>query len=146
MQLGEAQARGPGSDDYWSEDFDQEQNCAQKERIVELQGKVECLILLKLLPRICRRGFMEHASVPHRWSRLVFLIIAIIIRRTRPVLSTCARCPSPDRFSSFLLKITFQVQRLCDFTDVKTPGKLLYCYNRGFKLQRHCLEQRSEPI
>ena len=31
-----------------------------------------------------------------------------------------------------LLKITFQVQRLCDFTAVKSSGKLLYCYNRGF--------------
>ena len=27
-------------EDYWSEDFDQEQNCAQKERIAELQDKV----------------------------------------------------------------------------------------------------------
>ena len=138
-----------GNEDYWSEDFDQEQNCAQKERIVELQGKVESRILSKLLPRISRRGVLEHVSAPRRWSRLVFLIIAIIIRRTRPMLSTCARCPSADRFSSFssfLLKITFQVQQLCDFTDVKTSGKLLYCYNRGFKLQRHCLEQRSEPI
>ena len=29
-----------GEEDYWSEDFDQEQNCAQKERIAELQDKV----------------------------------------------------------------------------------------------------------
>ena len=33
------QARG-GSDDYWDEDFDQGQNCAQKERIAELSNNV----------------------------------------------------------------------------------------------------------
>ena len=137
VQLGLVQARGPGNDDYWSENFDKEQNCAKKERIAELQEKVECHILSKLLPRISRRGIMDHASVPLKWSRLVFLIIPIRRRRTRLMPSTCARCPSPDRFASFscfLLKNTFKVQRLCDFTDVKTSGKLLYCYNRGFKL------------
>ena len=129
----QAQARF-GEEDYWSQDFDQEQNCAQKERIIELQGKVRCYILSMLLPRKFRRGVMEHVSAPLRWSRLVFLITAITIRRTRPVPSTCAKCPSPDRFSSFssfLLKIALQVQRLCDFTAVKSSGKLLYCYNRG---------------
>ena len=39
----QAQARF-GEEDYWSQDFDQEQNCAQKERIAELQDKVECRI------------------------------------------------------------------------------------------------------
>ena len=33
------QARG-GSDDYWDEDFDQGQNCAQKEKIAELSNIV----------------------------------------------------------------------------------------------------------
>ena len=28
-------------------------------------------------------------------------------------------------------KLFLQVQRLCDFTAVKSSGKLLYCYNRG---------------
>ena len=34
-------------------------------------------------------------------------------------------------YFSFFLKTTLQVQRLCDFTAVKSSGKLLYCYNRG---------------
>ena len=85
--------------------------------------------LVEVACRITRR----RVSAPLRWSRLV-LIIPIRGQRTRPMPSTCARLPSPERFAScscFLLKNTFKVQRLCDFTDVKTSGKLLYCYNRG---------------
>ena len=31
-------------------------------------------------------------------------------------------------------QIYFQVRKFCDFTAVKKPGKLLYCYDRGFTL------------
>ena len=34
----------------------------------------------------------------------------------------------------FHIKFTVQVERLCDFTAVKSTGKLLYCYDRGFML------------
>ena len=98
VQLSEAQARGPGNDDYWSENFDQEQNCVQKDRIAELQGKVEFQTLLKLSSRITRLGVKDHVTAHLRWSRIVFMIIEIRIRRTRHVLSTCARWPSQDRF------------------------------------------------
>ena len=90
MQLSKAQARGPGSTDYWSENFDQEQNCVQKERIAELQEKVERLILVKLLPRVARMGVEDHVTAPLRWSQMV-MITEIRIRRTRPVPSTCVR-------------------------------------------------------
>ena len=33
-------AQGRGADDYWSEDYDQSQNCARGERIAELRAKV----------------------------------------------------------------------------------------------------------
>ena len=32
------------------------------------------------------------------------------------------------------IKSTVQVERLCDFTAVKSTGKLLYCYDRGVML------------
>ena len=88
--------------------------------------------IVEVACRITRR----RVSAPLRWSRLV-LIIPIRGQRTRPMPSTCASLPSPERFAScscFLLKNTFKVQRLCDITDVKTYGKLLYCDKRGFKL------------
>ena len=92
----QAQARF-GEEDYWSQDFDQEQNCAQKERIAELQNKVECHIWVKLLLRRAWRGVMEHASAPLRWSRLA-MIIAVQIWRTRPVPSTRVRWAWLDRY------------------------------------------------
>ena len=36
--------QGRGADDYWSEDYDQSQNCARGERIAELRAKVHFLL------------------------------------------------------------------------------------------------------
>ena len=38
-----SQGRG-GADDYWSEDYDQSQNCAKGERIAEIRAKVHLFI------------------------------------------------------------------------------------------------------
>ena len=38
-----SQGRG-GADDYWSEDYDQSQNCAKGERIAEIRAKVHIFI------------------------------------------------------------------------------------------------------
>ena len=46
------QARG-GEDDYWGQNYDQNQNCAQRERIAELKPKVES-----------DQGDIEHNSLP----------------------------------------------------------------------------------
>ena len=80
-----------GEEDYWSQGFDQEQNCAQKERITELQDKVEFHIKVKLLSRRAQREVMEHASAPPRRSRLDSIIAMGKRTRTRPVLSTRVR-------------------------------------------------------
>ena len=84
-----------GEEDYWSEDFDQEQNCAQKERIAELQDKVVKSkigdLTLKLAFRVLTMRVATdcQASVPLRWSPPV---ITVIRRpRTRPVPSIPAR-------------------------------------------------------
>ena len=39
-----SQGRG-GADDYWSEDYDQSQNCAKGERIAEIRAKVQLSFL-----------------------------------------------------------------------------------------------------
>ena len=84
-----------GEEDYWSEDFDQEQNCAQKERIAELQDKVvksnTGYLTSELLPRdLTMKGATDcQASVTLRWSPPV--ITAIRRPRTRPVPSIRAR-------------------------------------------------------
>ena len=39
-----------------------------------------------------------------------------------------------QQVSPLHIKFTVQVERLCDFTAVKSTGKLLYCYDRGFML------------
>ena len=39
-----------------------------------------------------------------------------------------------QQVNHILIKFYFQVRKFCDFTAVKKPGKLLYCYDRGFTL------------
>ena len=40
----ETWSQGRGAEDYWSEDYDQSQNCARGERIAELRAKVHILL------------------------------------------------------------------------------------------------------
>ena len=78
-----SQGRG-GADDYWSEDYDQSQNCAKGERIAEIRAKVHLLIAslpLFLEPMYSTKFKINHsASLPHVFFFSQILTLCFLIR------------------------------------------------------------------
>ena len=63
--IDKTQGRG-GADDYWSEDYDQSQNCAKGERIAEIRAKVH--LFIPSLPLFLEPTYSTNFRIDHSAS------------------------------------------------------------------------------